>query len=85
VDHVLGFEINTIALELCVDQRAHAFIGPPGPARVDGWVRAASRHWDILGLSRLPPEPVDLRYIERAIEQSIAMADAVEDRHIKVV
>ena len=28
-----------------------------------------------------PPELVDLRSIERAIEQSIAMADAVEDMH----
>ena len=32
-----------------------------------------------------PPEPVDLRCIERAIEQSLAMADAVENRHIEVV
>jgi hypothetical protein len=32
-----------------------------------------------------PPEPVDLRCIERAIEQSIAMADAVEDRRVEVV
>jgi hypothetical protein len=28
-----------------------------------------------------PPDPTDLRRIERAIEQSIAMADAVEDMH----
>jgi hypothetical protein len=32
-----------------------------------------------------PPEPVDLRCIEQAIEQSIAMADAVEHRRIEVV
>ena len=32
-----------------------------------------------------PPELVDLRSIERAIEQSIAMADAIEDLHSKVV
>jgi hypothetical protein len=32
-----------------------------------------------------PPELVDLRSIERAIEESIAMADAVEDLHSKVV
>ena len=32
-----------------------------------------------------PPEPVDLRCIKRAIEQSIAMADTVEDVHSEVV
>jgi hypothetical protein len=32
-----------------------------------------------------PPEPVDLQCIERAIEQSIAMADAVEDMHSEVL
>jgi hypothetical protein len=32
-----------------------------------------------------PPELVDLRCIERAIEQSIAMADAVEDMHSEVL
>jgi hypothetical protein len=32
-----------------------------------------------------PPELVDLRSIERAIEQSIAMADAVEDMLSEVV
>ena len=37
-----------------------------------------------LDCRELPPEPVDLRCIERAIEQSIAMADAIEDMHSEV-
>jgi len=48
--------------------------------------RAASRHTDIfLDCRDSPPEPVDLQCIERAIAQSIAMADAAEDRRIEVV
>ena len=31
-----------------------------------------------------PPERLDLRRIERSVEQSIAMADALEDTHSQV-
>jgi hypothetical protein len=31
-----------------------------------------------------PPDPADLRRIERAIAQSIAMTDAAEDMHTEV-
>jgi hypothetical protein len=32
----------------------------------------------------VPPERLDLRRIERSVEQSIAMADAIEDTHSQV-